>query len=138
MTKFIQTDGGRFDAGFKGEANDCVARAVAIITCRPYADVYKELSRFMKDNGQQGSARNGIPNKLTKKYLDALGFEWVPTMHIGSGTTVHLRGDELPSGRIIANVTRHVVAMIDGTIHDTHNPDRRGTRAVYGFWRWIA
>ena len=56
-------------------------------------------------------------------------------MKIGSGCTVHLRADELPTGRLIVSVSRHVVAVIDGVIHDTHDPSRDGTRCVYGYWK---
>jgi hypothetical protein len=27
-------------------------------------------------------------------------------------------------------------AVIDGVIHDTHNPDRDGNRCVYGYYRF--
>ena len=57
-------------------------------------------------------------------------------MFIGSGTTVHLKADELPKGRIICNVSKHYTAVVDGVIQDTYDPSRRGTRAVYGYWIW--
>jgi hypothetical protein len=41
---FVQNDGGRAAAGFKGAAGDCVARAVAIASGRPYAEVYERLA----------------------------------------------------------------------------------------------
>jgi hypothetical protein len=56
-------------------------------------------------------------------------------MRIGSGCTVHLRADELPPGRLIVNVSRHTVAVIDGVIHDTYDPSRDGTRCVYGYFQ---
>jgi hypothetical protein len=56
-------------------------------------------------------------------------------MSIGSGCQVHLRADELPSGRLIVSVSRHVVAVIDGIIHDNHDCSRGGTRCVYGYWK---
>src|SRR6516164_288534 len=43
-------------------------------------------------------------------------------MRIGQGCTVHLARGELPMGRLIVSVSRHVVAVIDGVIHDTHDP----------------
>ncbi|MDM3928731.1 hypothetical protein QRB35_22225 [Mycobacterium intracellulare subsp. chimaera] len=64
-----------------------------------------------------------------------LGWLWVPTMHIGSGCRVHLRADQLPSGRLVVSVSRHTVAVLDGIIHDTHDPTRDGTRCVYGYYR---
>ena len=56
-------------------------------------------------------------------------------MFIGSGCKVHLRNDELPAGRLIVCLSRHYTAVIDGVIHDTHDPSRGGTRCVYGYWR---
>ena len=56
-------------------------------------------------------------------------------MQIGSGCTVHLRADELPPGRLVVSVSKHLTAVIDGVIHDTHDCSRRGTRCVYGYWQ---
>ena len=47
---------------------------------------------------------------------------------------MHLRADELPPGRLVVSVTHHLTAVIDGVIHDTHDPSRGGTRCVYGVW----
>lgn len=128
-------DGGREAAGFRGDAGDCVTRAVAIATGRDYRDVYDELAQLVKDSGGSKSARNGIPKKLVRQYIVSQGFEWVPTMKVGQGATVHLKEDELPRGTIIASVSKHVVAVIDGVLHDTHNPSRGGSRCVYGYYR---
>jgi hypothetical protein len=81
------------------------------------------------------SPRNGMSPDIYRPYLAELGWQWTPTMTIGSGTTVHLRADELPAGRIIARVSRHLCAVIDGVVHDTGDPTRDGTRAVYGYWQ---
>lgn len=35
-------------------------------------------------------------------------------------------GGELPLGRLIVRVSKHMCAVIDGVIHDTHNPSERG------------
>ncbi len=40
-------------------------------------------------------------------------------------------------GRLIVSVSKHMTAVIDGVIHDTHNPSRDGTRCVYGYWTKI-
>jgi hypothetical protein len=39
-------DGGRSEAGFHGKTGDCVCRAIAIATGKPYAEVYSELEEF--------------------------------------------------------------------------------------------
>jgi hypothetical protein len=67
--------------------------------------------------------------------MKQLGWMWTPTMQIGSGCTVHLRADELPPGRLVVSVSKHLTAVIDGVIHDTHDCSRRGTRCVYGYWQ---
>lgn len=139
-------DGGRADAGFSGRVGDCVARSIAIASGRPYKEVYDRLAignatqRRGKYNGRahgQRTARNGIMTNRTwfKNYMRELGFVWVSTMGIGTGCTTHLRADEIPMhGRLVVNVSRHMVAVIDGVINDTFNPDRHGTRCVYGYW----
>jgi hypothetical protein len=134
-------DGGRAKAGYKGLAGDCVCRAIAIATGIPYRDVYDAISqeaqteKLTKRREKRSSARTGVHKPTTRRYLASLGWTWVPTMRIGSGCTVHLRAGELPSGRLIVSVSRHVVAVIDGTIHDTHDSSRDGMRCVYGYFQ---
>lgn len=143
MTGFTYDDGGRAAAGFKGKAGDCVARAVAIASGRPYADVYAALAagtgaqRVTKGRARKGAtARNGIntTRQWFKDYMASLGATWTPTMTIGSGCKVHLDARELPAGRIVASVSKHYTAMIDGVIRDTHDPRRDSGRCVYGYW----
>lgn len=143
--RVIIDDGGRKAAGFKGTApGDCVARAIAIVTGKPYREVYDRLAfgtgtqRATKRTGKRGfTAGEGINvrRKWFRDYMAELGLVWTPTMGIGTGCTVHLRADELPPGRLIVSVSKHMTAVIDGVIHDTYNPDRDGTRCVYGYWR---
>ena len=134
MTKWVYNDGGRAQSGFKGVANDCVTRAIAVITGRPYCEVYKDLARYEQQVTGVRSARNGISKKAYKKYLTDQGFTWTPTMQVGQGTTVHLKREELPMGRLVVSVSKHMVAVIDGVVYDNHDSTRGGSRAVYGYW----
>lgn len=132
-------DGGRAAAGFKGEAGDCVTRAIAIATGRPYRQVYDELGALVRGTHtnrgrRRASARDGMPHWAYERYLRSIGWTWIPTMRIGSGTKVHLRADELPAGRLVVRLSKHMAAVIDGVVHDTFDPSRGGTRAVYGYW----
>jgi hypothetical protein len=81
-----------------------------------------------------GSARTGVPKKVSRLVFEHLGFKWVPTMKIGQGCKVHARSSELPSGTIVISVSRHVVAVKDGVFHDTFDATRGGRRCVYGYW----
>lgn len=129
--KFIYDDGGRKAAGFKGTAGDCVTRAVAIASGRGYAEVYKDLAKGMgaQRKSKGATARNGVSTgrKWFKNYMRSIGFEWVPTMKIGSGCTVHLNEKELPAGFLVVRVSGHCTAVMDGVIYDTFNPSERGT-----------
>jgi len=146
MKHWNYNDGGRQDAGHKGEARDCVARAITIATGLPYQDIYERLAegnatqrRGKYDSAASGtrSASKGIhtDRKWFKDLMQELGFTWHSTMQVGSGCKVHLRADDLPKGRLVCKVSRHCVAVIDGIIQDTHDCSRQGTRCVYGYWK---
>lgn len=164
--KFQFNDGGRTLAGYKGKAGDCVCRAIAIAAEMPYEEVYQRLASgtgsqrlTKKTRTRERSARNGIhtSRKWFKDFMTQLGFKWTPCMSIGSGCKVHLTDGELPMGRLIAVVSRHWTAVIDGVINDTYSPERNLTvitgtaawpsrgiagtqsisvrrRCVYGYW----
>ena len=139
--RFVYDDGGRKAAGFKGEAGDCVTRAIAIAMDAEYMDIYKSLGYMLKTSKHVSpgkrtrTPRDGYPNKLAGQYVTEQGWKWMPTMGIGSGCKVHLRAEELPKGRLIVRLSRHWAAVIDGVLHDTHDCSRGGTRCVYGYWR---
>jgi hypothetical protein len=140
--RFEYNDGGRQAAGFQGAAGDCVCRAIAIATGEPYQTIYdaingvsKQYERMGKRKRGKSSARNGVHKATIRRIMESLGWRWVPTMQIGSGCKVHLRDGELPMGRLVVNVSKHTVAVIDGVIQDTHDPSRGGTRCVYGYWK---
>lgn len=142
--QFKFDDGGRAKAGYKGSTGDCVARAIAIATGRPYSEVYDSLAsgvgteRKTKHRGASGrrTARSGVhvKRKWFKEYMQSLGWKFTPTMSIGSGCKVHLAPGELPMGRLIVSVSKHYTTVINGVIHDTHDPQRETGRCVYGFW----
>lgn len=127
-------DGGRDAAGFRGKTGDCVTRSIAIAGRLDYRFVYDLLAAGAAARGKPRSARNGVDPAVYKPLLKQWDWEWTPTMHIGSGTTVHLATGELPAGRLVVRCTGHLTAVINGVVHDSHDPTRNGTRAVYGFW----
>lgn len=128
--QWVYDDGGRKESGRRGSAGDCVCRAIAIASGRPYDEVYKALAegggteRGPRKKGR--TARNGVhtTRKWFKDYMRSIGFEWVPCMGIGTGCKVHLDANELPAGRLVVAVSRHYTAVIDGVIRDTHDPQR--------------
>lgn len=137
---FVFRDGGRAAAGYKGMTGDCVTRSIAIATGKTYRAVYDALNqraqaeRTGKHKGRRSSSRTGVFRRTYQHYLESLGWRWTSTMSIGSGCRVHLRTSELPQGPLIVKVSRHLTAVIDGVLYDTHNCSRSGTRCVYGYF----
>jgi hypothetical protein len=137
---FVYSDGGRKAAGFKGYTGDCSTRAIAIATERPYVEVYDALTALGKlcrhRKGKECRARTGVCKKVLHRYMAMEGWTWTPTMSIGSGTRVHMAPGELPTEdrHLIVALSRHLVAVIDGVVHDHSDVSRDGTRAVYGYW----
>ncbi len=138
--KFQFNDGGRAAFGHSGRANDCVTRAVAIATSKPYQEVYDALNRlsdserFGKRKKMKSNSESGVFRSTWQRHMESLGWTWKPTMAIGSGCRVHLRASELPRGVLLVRVSRHLTAVIDGVIHDTHDCSRNGRRCVYGYF----
>lgn len=146
--EFVYNDGGRASAGYKGFAGDCVTRAIAIAAEIPYREAYNLVNdiakespkhRLIRSRGKtryqsRSSARDGVLKTDIRKIMQRLGWRWVPTMAIGSGCKVHLREGELPMGRLIVCVSKHLTAVIDGVIHDIGDQQRDGMRCVYGYY----
>jgi hypothetical protein len=96
---YVYDDGGREAAGFKGKTGDCVTRAIAIATGKPYQEVYDALwaglhdyanshrdrtaHRIKRGGGRRGTTpRNGVSPKVYGAFLRSLGWTWTPTMQI--------------------------------------------------------
>ena len=137
---FIYNDGGRHEAGYKGDAGDCGVRAVCIATGQNYKETYDAMNEFAKSEKPgrgkiRSNARTGYRSATMRRYMKSIGWEWIYCIKPGIGYRVHLRRDELPMGRLMVRVSKHYTTMIDGMIQDNHNPDRDGTRCVYGYWQ---
>jgi hypothetical protein len=143
MNAWVYDDGGRILAGYRGETRDCVCRSIAIVqahlTGKPKGEAYIETYRALAARCRTGeSPRTGIRKAIYKRLLAEWGWLWTPTMGIGTGTKIHLCAGELPSGPLVVSTSRHLVAVIDGVVRDTHDSTRDGTRCVYGYWQPVA
>ena len=92
MDTFIFNDGGRAEAGYKGQTGDCVCRSICIVTGKSYDEVYQALAegnftQRKSKHSKKGkrTAANGINTKRKwfNEYMVSLGFKWVPTMFVG-------------------------------------------------------
>ncbi len=150
--ELIITDGGRWAAGKSGSCGDCVVRAIAIAAKRPYKVVYKEcaemnayyLKTFFPDHPRAGvrTARKGVYTKHAQflNYMKCMGFVWYPPRRQGKACKIYLDDADIPMGRVIVKLSRHWVAVVDGVMHDTGDPQRKyrmrwPRRRVYGWWK---
>ena len=62
---YIFDDGGRAATGFKGKADDCVTRAIAIATELPYQQVYDTL--FERTRRCAAQHRNRVADKIARR-----------------------------------------------------------------------
>jgi hypothetical protein len=72
----------------------------------------------------------GFPPAVFRSYLASLGWLHTPI----TNRKIYLRANQLPSGRIIVDVRKHLVAVIDGVIHDTYNSGMNGRRPVTDYY----
>ena len=119
--KWVYHDGGRFAAGYSYHVDDCVCRALSIVTECPYREVQQTLKALDPVNPR---GRGGYP-----KYLTSWGFAWFPCPDV-----VHLSAEELPSGRIVVQLEEHLAAVINGVLYDTYDSSRGGTVRIEGYW----
>ena len=117
MIGFRHDDGGRTESGRKGSANDCVTRAIAIVTGASYDDVYNEVARLNAVRGDgKRTARNSVPKRVRSLACAAFGLERVvlPPGPRPTYTEAHRR-----YGNCLVTTTRHVCALVDGALRDT-------------------
>lgn len=125
---YVYNDGGRTDAGYKGTAGDCGARAMAIALDLYYQAAYDELAQANKDAGGAKSARNGIMKDVYSKVLERHGWVWHPAPKF-VGRKAY--ASDMPEGTVIARMAGHFVCIIDGVVQDTFDCSHK---MVYGFW----
>lgn len=112
----------------KAHVEDCVVRAIAIATDRPWLDVYDDLCRTGRKLYNMPSA-----NSVWGKYLYRMGFEpFILPDACPECTTVRLFCEMFRDGTYIIGTGSHAVAVIDGTYYDTWDS---GDETPSYFWR---
>src|SRR5262249_56937776 len=114
-----------------------------IATGKPYAEVFEALkaahARHVKrlrpgsyaaiseERRRTEPIHEGCNEKVYSRYLQSLGWQYTRIRE-----RLCLRAAALPSGRFVVDVNRHLVALIDGVIHDTYDSGGVCWRAVQG------
>ncbi len=126
---YIYDDGGRRDAGYKGKSGDCGVRAMAIACSIPYKEAMtkcKEASAVGK-MGSKAIARGIYKEDLTAA-LALLGWKWYSAPKFeGRKARCH----DMPRGHVIARMSKHYTAVIDGVAQDTFDCTHK---MIYGYW----
>ena len=148
MIGYVENDGGRKDAGFKGKTGDCVVRAIAIVIATDntdgnhnhlgevYQDVYRTMAQEMDKhgfvstgNGYQQKPKTGAKGakartlkrpgeKALKIQQDVLQKFGFRKAPLGSGSRPTYSEAFERYGPCIVSTTRHMAAIVDGALHD--------------------
>ena len=131
MIRFIETDGGRQRAGFRGRTGDCVVRAVTIISGEQYKNVYRTAAAINKDITGKRSARNGLLPKVYNRLLARFGFVKVNAKRPSGDYMTYSEAWER-YGNCIVSTNKHLAAIMNGALQDTFDgrtyewPDESG------------
>ena len=129
IKRIMYNDGGRVRAGFPSSSGDCVVRALSILTGAEYESVRTTLQIYIaRERGSRSDVENGVYPKTYKKFLktvDVLGWRNVT------------KWEQVPTeGKLMVVLGAHVVAVIDGVIHDTFDPvDAEHCGKIFGYYR---
>ncbi len=125
---YTYDDGGRADAGFKGDTGDCAVRAIAILTGIPYADVYRRMAACMRlaGYGSSGNAYRQRPRRGLKPAISARDLQNLVKTSYGLRRVKLGRGPK-PTyseawalhGDCLVGTAKHVSAIVDGNLRDT-------------------
>jgi hypothetical protein len=137
---FEKTDGGRKDAGFEGDALDCVTRAIAIATTIEYREVYDNLFKIAKGFmpvkrrtkrhldevvriRAHPSPRNKVSPLVYSLYLESLHYQ---------ETVKKLKLNDVlfQEGTYIVITRGHLATIKDGILYDSF--DSRKTTGCFG------
>ena len=122
-------DGGRKQAGYGRAKGDCVTRAIAIVTNLSYINAYELVNRFCRqEKNQVSSAGAGVRKKTIDRIMKNLGFSWIPKRFKW--------GEEQIEGKVILNLSAHVVPMIGDCYYDVSPNQIKKGDIVYGYWKY--
>ena len=105
----------------KRRIDDCVLRAMSILTNKSWNEVYNELSNLASYDGLMIDSV-----EFVEKYLDS---KYLRSCH--DSKTVEEFAKEFPKGKYAITMNGHITALIDGIIYDTFDPSKRIMRCAW-------
>ena len=127
MIGYTFNDGGRADAGYRGKTGDCMVRAIAILTKRPYKNVYTQMAELNAAYGLPKTGNASLANRHVpkgkgrgRKFSTEVCF-----MAFGLSKVKQTVGERLTYteayaryGDCIVRTRKHVCAIKDGKVQD--------------------
>lgn len=92
--------------------DDCVIRAISILTDRTWKEVFDELSELASQEGYMFDNVVFVEDYLDDKYPRECHYS----------KTVGEFAEEYPIGRYLLSMDNHVTAIINGCVLDTFDP----------------
>ena len=105
----------------KRRIDDCVIRAISILTNKSWNKVYNELSNLASYDGLMMDSVEFVEKYLDSKYLRKCHYS----------KTVEEFTKEFPKGKYAVTMNGHITAVIDGVVYDTFNPSNRIIRCSW-------
>ena len=120
MIDYEMDDGGREAAGRKGKTGDCVTRALAILTGRPYLECYRALAEANSKEPRSRSygkvtASNGVAKRAYEKVYRAFGLEKVK---LPAGAKPTFSEAYETYGDCVVTTAKHIACLKAGALHD--------------------
>lgn len=126
---YVETDAGREHSKRPRQKDDCTVRAIAIALTLPYDTAYDMLA----DAGRKCSKRFHLDEWLKEQtFAHRIAFPAVKgerRMNPAKFCVTY------PRGRFICKVAKHVFAVVDGVVNDTHR--NRPDRCIYVAWEIV-
>ena len=122
MIDFKYNNGGRKKAGYKKvHVGDCVTRALSVWKDEAeygdgstYKAIYKEMANANKAWTGKRTARNGVMPHVYATVYKKHGLKMIKLDEKMTISEVYER-----YGNCLARYTKHIMAVIDGAVHDT-------------------
>ncbi len=110
------------------KTGDCVVRALAVAEAKSWVEVYDELCKIGREVFEMPNSK-----PVYEKYLLSRGWvkQKMPKFSNGKRFKVSDLANDRKSGAMVVSVSKHLVAVVDGCIHDTWYS---GQKAVFNFY----
>lgn len=103
------------------QIDDCVVRALSLLSGETWRDMYAELSYLAKKEGYMIDNVEFVENYLDSKYKRECHYS----------KTLGEFVNEFPKGKYAVTMDNHITAVVDGIVLDTFDPTNRIIRCSW-------